>query len=123
MTAGIGGTPQGTAPTQAPPPAQNLTQAEVEDRVASAFMDSLDESTPEPKAPSEKAEDEAPEADEASTDAEAEPDADEAEAEPDEGDAEEQEPDDEAEPKPKKQPGDDVTVRLDDGSQVTLKEL
>jgi hypothetical protein len=123
MTAGIGGTPQGTAPTQAPPAAPNLTQAEVEDRVASAFMDSLDESTPEPKAPSEKAEDEAPEADEASTDAEAEPDASEAEADAEEADAEDDEPDEEPEPKPKKQPGDDVTVRLDDGTQVTLKEL
>jgi hypothetical protein len=132
MTASVGSTPQGTAPTQAPPPAPNLTQAEVEDRVAAAFMDSLDESTQEAPAPSpgsksgtsETAEDEAPEADEVSTDAEAEPDADEAEAEADEADAEDDESEDEqAEAKPKKQPGDDVTVKLDDGTQVTLREL
>jgi hypothetical protein len=123
MTAGIGSTPQGTAPTSAPPPAPNLTQAEVEDRVAAAFMDSLDESTQDAPAPSEKAETEAPEADEASTDADADADADEAEAEPDEGDAEEQPDEEEAEAKPKKQPGDDVTVKLDDGTQVTLREL
>jgi hypothetical protein len=124
MSAGIGSTPQGTASTQAPPPAQNLTQAEVEDRVASAFMDSLDESTQEAKAPSDQAEPEDPEAEEPSTDAEAEPDADdtEAEAEPEEGE-DEAETDDEAAAKPKKQPGDDVTVKLDDGSQVTLREL
>jgi hypothetical protein len=124
MTAGVGSTPQGTAPTQSPPPAPNLTQSEVEDKVAAAFMDSLDENTPEPKAQSDKAEDEAPEAEEASTDAEAEPDADEADAEAEEADAEDEQPDDEeATAKPKKQPGDDVTVKLDDGSQVTLREL
>jgi hypothetical protein len=124
MTAGTGSTPSGTATTQAPPPAPNLTQAEVEDRVAAAFEASLDENTPEPKAPSDKAEEEAPEPDEGSTDAEAEPDADEAEADAEEADAEEPEPDDEeAEAKPKKQPGDDVTVKLDDGTQVTLREL
>lgn len=123
MSAGIGSTPQGTAPTSAPPPAPNLTQAEVEDRVAAAFMDSLDESNPEAKAPSDKAEPEAPEDETPSTDADADADADEAEAEPDEGEAEE-EPDEEEAPKPKgKQPGDDVTVKLDDGTQVTLREL
>lgn len=124
MSAGVGSTPQGTAPTQAPPPAPNLTQSEVEDRVAAAFMDSLDESNQEAKAPSDQAEPEAPEDDEPSTDAEAEPDADdtEAEAEPDEGE-EEAEPDEDEAPKPKKQPGDDVTVQLDDGTQVTLREL
>jgi hypothetical protein len=125
MTAGVGSTPQGTAPTQAPPPAPNLTQSEVEDRVAAAFMDSLDESNQEQGNQSEKAEPEAPEADDASTEADAEPDADEAEAEADEAEAEEPEPDDEEEApaKPKKQPGDDVTVKLDDGTQVTLREL
>jgi hypothetical protein len=112
MTAGIGSTPQGTAPTSAPPAAPNLTQAEVEDRVAAAFMDSLDESTQDAPAPSEKAEPEAPEDDESSTDADADADADEAEPDADEADA-----------KPKKQPGDDVTVKLDDGTQVTLREL
>lgn len=124
MSAGIGSTPQGTAPSSAPPPAPNLTQAEVEDRVASAFMDSLGESNQEAKAPSDQAEPEAPEDDESSTEAEAEPDADdtEAEAEPDEGEGE-AEPDDEEAAKPKKQPGDDVTVKLDDGTQVTLREL
>jgi hypothetical protein len=124
MSAGVGSTPQGTVPTQAPPPAPNLTQAEVEDRVASAFMDSLDESNQEAKAPSDQAEPEAPE-DDSSTEADAEADADdnEADAEPDEGE-EEAEPDEEEKAaKPKKQPGDDVEVRLDDGTKVTLREL
>jgi hypothetical protein len=119
-----GSTPQGTAPTQAPPPASGLTQSEVEDRVASAFLDSLDESTPDKDAPSETAEDEAPEEEDSSTDAEADDDADEAEAEPEEGDAEDESDEEEAPPaKAKKQPGDDVTVKLDDGTQVTLREL
>jgi hypothetical protein len=123
MTAGIGSTPQGTAPTSAPPAAPNLTQAEVEDRVAAAFMDSLDESTQDAPAPSEKAEPEAPEDDESSTDADADADADEAEPDADEADGEEEPDEDEAAAKPKKQPGDDVTVKLDDGTQVTLREL
>jgi hypothetical protein len=124
MSTGTGSTPQGTAPTVAPPPAPNLTQNEVEDRVASAFLDSLDESTPDKGAPSETAEDEAPEEDNSSTEAEADTDADEAEAEPEEGDAEDESDEEEAPPaKAKKQPGDDVTVKLDDGTQVTLREL
>jgi hypothetical protein len=123
MSSGVGSTPQGTAPTQAPPPAPNLTQAEVEDRVAAAFMDSLDESTQEAPAPSDQADPEAPEDEESSTDADAEADADEAEAEPDEGEAEDEADEEEQAPKPKKQPGDDVEVRLDDGSKVTLREL
>jgi hypothetical protein len=124
MSAGAGSTPQGTAPTSAPPPAPNLTQSEVENRVAAAFMDSLDESNQEDGDQREKAEPEAPEADDASTEADAEADADEAEAEPDEGEAEEQaDEDEEATAKPKKQPGDDVLIKMEDGSQVTLREL
>jgi hypothetical protein len=122
MSAGAGSTPQGTAPTSAPPPAPNLTQSEVENRVAAAFMDSLDESNQEDGDQREKAEPEAPEADDASTEADAEADADEAEAEPDEGEAEEQaDEDEEATAKPKKQPGDDVLIKMEDGSQVTLR--
>jgi hypothetical protein len=122
MSTGAGSTPQGTAPTQAPPPAPNLTQHEIEDRVASAFLDSLDESTPDKDAPSETAEDEAPEEDDSSTEAEADDDADEAEAEPEEGDAEDESDEEEAPPaKAKKQPGDDVTVKLLRQSDYTRK--
>jgi hypothetical protein len=123
MSAGVGSTPSGTAPTTTPPPVPNLTQSEVEDRVAAAFMDSLDESTQDAGEASEQDKAKAPEPDEGSTEAEAEPDADEAEAEPDEGEAEDETDDEEQAAKPKKQPGDDVTVKLDDGTQVTLREL
>src|ERR1044072_196277 len=104
MSAGVGSTPQGTAPTQAPPPAPNLTQAEVEDRVASAFMDSLDESNQqEAKAPSDQAEPEAP-GDDPSTDPDADADADdtEADAEPDGGEEEAESDEEEAAPQPKR---------------------
>src|SRR6476661_3331261 len=119
MSAGAGSTPSGTAPTQVPPAAPNLTQSEVENRVAAAFMDSLDESTRDDGEASEPEKAKAPEPDDGSTDAEAEPDADEADAEPDEGGAEDEPDDEEQAAKPKKQPGDDVEVRLDDGTKVT----
>ena len=131
MSAGVDSTPQGTVPNA---PAQVLTQSDLEDRVANAFIDSLDEADSEqpkkrePKQPepaeAEEQEDEesTPDDSEAVGDDEAEPDADEAD---EEGDVEEDSESEEEEPEPKakKQPGDDVTVKLEDGTQVTLAEL
>jgi hypothetical protein len=126
MSSGVGTTPEGSAPT-APAPA--MSQSELEDRVAHAFIDSLDESGEQPKKPAAKPapSDVAPDEESTDEDAqdEAEPDA-EDEAEEAEPDAEEESEsdDEEADEKPaKKQPGDDVTVKLDDGTQVTLREL
>lgn len=127
MSAGASTTPQGSAPA-APAPAP--TQSELEDRVANAFIDSLDQSEseqPKKREPAQEPDDEAPddestEADDGETgEPEADGEADEAEPEAEE---DSESDDEEAEDKPaKRQPGDDVTVKLDDGSQVTLREL
>ncbi|MFL6711122.1 MAG: hypothetical protein ACJ8HI_23220 [Massilia sp.] len=125
MSDGASTTPQGSAPAPAPV----LTQSDLEDRVANAFIDSLDEADseqpkkqePNQEEPDDAPDDESTEPDEADT---GEPDA-EPEADEEEGEAEEDSESDEqeADPKAKKQPGDDVTVKMDDGSQVTLREL
>lgn len=125
MSAGVSTTPQGSAPTA---PAPTLTQSEVEDRVANAFLDSMDEAVEQPKeqeadqteVDGEGDEESTPDDSEAAGDEEAEPEAEEAEGEGEEDSESEEEVDPKAS---KKQPGDDVTVKLDDGSQVTLAEL
>jgi hypothetical protein len=127
MSAGASTNPaEGSAPASA----QVLTQSELEDRVAHAFIDSLDEADseqPKRREAPQDTDDEAP--DDESTEADGaeagEPDADDEgdEPEPDAEDEDSASDDEEAEKPAKKQPGDDVTVKLDDGAQVTLREL
>jgi hypothetical protein len=126
MTAGVDTTPQGSVPTA---PAPVLTQSDLEDRVANAFIDSLDQADseqPKKQEPDQEETDEAP--DDESTGAgdgetgETEANEEAEEAEP-EAEKDSESEDEEADPKAKKQPGDDVTVKMDDGSQVTLREL
>lgn len=125
MSAGASTTPEGSAPATAPV----LTQSDLEDRVANAFIDSLDQADsdqpkkrePTQKEPDEPSDDESTEADDGETgETEAEPEADEAE---DDAEDDSESEDEEETPKPKKQPGDDVKVTLDDGTEVTLAEL